>query len=183
MAATLINAKHERFAQEIAKGTTTDEAYALAGYKKNRKNASRLKAKEGVRERIAELIGAGAEKAELDISQVLGELGKIGFANMLDYITIGEDGQPFLDFSKLTRDQAAAISELVVETTVQTELEGDKRVPINVRRVRFKLAPKTPSLELLGKHLGAFITEKLDITIGIGGRLEAALKRLGTSTG
>jgi hypothetical protein len=32
--AALLNAKHERFAQELAKGKTADEAYQIAGYKR-----------------------------------------------------------------------------------------------------------------------------------------------------
>ena len=35
----LANAKHELFAQGLARGATADEAYKLAGYKENRHNA------------------------------------------------------------------------------------------------------------------------------------------------
>jgi len=39
---------------------------------------------------------------------VIGELRKIGFANMLDYMKSTPKGDPYLDFSALTRDQGAA---------------------------------------------------------------------------
>ena len=52
----LTNPKYERYAQELAKGKTADDAYAVAGYKQNRKNASRLKANEDILGRIAELL-------------------------------------------------------------------------------------------------------------------------------
>jgi hypothetical protein len=52
---TLRNSKHERYAQELAKGKTADEAYQLAGYKANRGNAARLKANESISDRVTEL--------------------------------------------------------------------------------------------------------------------------------
>lgn len=51
----LSNPRHERFAQELAAGKTADEAYQLAGYAENRHNASRLKTKETILRRVAEL--------------------------------------------------------------------------------------------------------------------------------
>jgi phage terminase small subunit len=49
------NQRQEQFAQALAKGMTADAAYAEAGYKRNRGNAARLKAKESIKARIAEL--------------------------------------------------------------------------------------------------------------------------------
>lgn len=69
----LRNARHETFAQEIAKGKTADEAYQLAGYKENRGNATRLKANESIEERVAELQQAGAVRAEVTIDGLIAE--------------------------------------------------------------------------------------------------------------
>jgi hypothetical protein len=33
----------------------------------------------------------------------------------MDYILIGEDGDPFIDLSNLTREQATALSEFTVD--------------------------------------------------------------------
>ena len=63
--AALSNARHERFAQHLAKGMTGDEAYKEAGYRPNRNNASRLKAKEIIQERVRELQDVGAQRAEM----------------------------------------------------------------------------------------------------------------------
>ena len=63
----LTNPKHERFAQELAKGKTADEAYVIAGYSENRGNCIRLKAKESILARVDELLGRCAEKAEVTI--------------------------------------------------------------------------------------------------------------------
>lgn len=51
----LPNARHERFAQELFKGKTADEAYRLAGFRPHRGNASRMSANESILERVAEL--------------------------------------------------------------------------------------------------------------------------------
>ncbi|WP_456637087.1 hypothetical protein [Bradyrhizobium sp. USDA 10063] len=59
---SLRNPKHERFAQELAKGKTADEAYQLAGFKPNRGNAARLKANESIRARVNELQTRVAER-------------------------------------------------------------------------------------------------------------------------
>ena len=75
MPGPLKNARHERFAQELAKGATADAAYAAAGYKPNRCNASRLKSKENIFDRVQELTGRIAdkvtEKVAIDAAWVL----------------------------------------------------------------------------------------------------------------
>jgi phage terminase small subunit len=70
----LSNARHERFAQELAKGKTADEAYREAGYSENRGNAARLKANEGVLTRTRELQEAAAEKAVLSKAWIIERL-------------------------------------------------------------------------------------------------------------
>ena len=92
-------------------------------------------------------------KLAIDKERVLTELAKLAFANMADYIEIGADGQPRLDLSALTRDQAAAIHEVVVETrTVERHLGP----PVIITKTRFKLADKRGPLVDLGRHLGPF---------------------------
>jgi phage terminase small subunit len=93
------------------------------------------------------------DKSILSAEAVLEETRLLGFSNMLDYIRIGDDGLPYCDFSKLTREQAAAIGEIRVET--RTEYETDaagEKIPVPVREVRFKLASKMPALTKLGEH-------------------------------
>lgn len=159
----LSNARQELFCQELAKGKSAEEAHELAGYKRNRHNAFTLKQRDHVKKRLQELIEQRSKRelasteraiAKLAITKeaVLGELAKLAFANMADYMKVGEDGQPTLNFNDLTRDQAAALVEITVEEF--KDGRSDKR---EVRRVKFKLADKQKSLEALGKHLGLFI--------------------------
>jgi phage terminase small subunit len=105
-----------------------------------------------VQARVAEILGKAAAKAEVTIERVLSELALIGFANMQDYMRAGPDGDPYLDFSELTREQAAAL----VEVTVEDFKEGRGESARDVRRVKFKLADKKGALVDLGKHLGMF---------------------------
>jgi phage terminase small subunit len=96
-----------------------------------------------------------AERLEISADKVLQEIAVLGFANMGDYIQVQQDGSFYIDFSKLTRQQKAAIQEATVEE--YTEGRGDEAR--NVKRTKFKLCDKGINLERLGKHLKLF-TEK-----------------------
>jgi phage terminase small subunit len=69
----LRNPRHERFAQELASGTTADAAYVLAGYKENRSNAARLNASQNIQKRVAEIQSLGAERAAITIENLRAE--------------------------------------------------------------------------------------------------------------
>jgi adenosyl cobinamide kinase/adenosyl cobinamide phosphate guanylyltransferase len=58
----LKNVRHERFAQELAKGKSQLEAYVAAGYKPDRGAATRLSANVSVRDRVLELTKMTTEK-------------------------------------------------------------------------------------------------------------------------
>lgn len=73
----LRNAKHEAFAQALAQGKTADEAYAQAGYKPNRGNATRMKANESIVKRIGEIQSRASEKAEWSAADRLLALKRI----------------------------------------------------------------------------------------------------------
>jgi hypothetical protein len=85
----------------------------------------------------------------------LKELGAVAFANMASYVTITDDGRPVLDFSGVTIDQMAAISEIVQEEDNLARGEG---VQLSVRKTRFKLHNKLTALEALAKHFNLFGT-------------------------
>jgi len=159
----LKNARHEKFAQAVAKGKTITEAYVEAGYKGNRKAASNLWTNVDIRSRVDEITGKVNErvidKLAITKERIVDELAKIGFSNMLDYMRAGADGDPYLDFSGLTRDQAAALSEVTVEDFKDGRGEDAR----DVRRVKFKLHDKKGALVDLAKMLG-FVVEKHEHT-------------------
>ncbi|HEX4739198.1 MAG TPA: terminase small subunit [Allosphingosinicella sp.] len=148
----LRNVRHERFVQELVKGKSVTDAYEAAGYVRNASHGYQLRRRPLVAARIDELLGRAAAKAEVNAERVLRELALIGFANMHDYARIGPDGDPYLDFSGLTRDQAAAIVEMIVEDFK----DGRGKDARDVRRVKFKLADKKGALVDIGRHLGMF---------------------------
>lgn len=52
----LRNARHERFAQDIAAGKSLEEAYRLAGYKPDRRNAQTLSKRADISRRIYDIL-------------------------------------------------------------------------------------------------------------------------------
>jgi phage terminase small subunit len=105
--------------------------------------------------RLGELRAATIQRHEITVDKIIRELALIGFSNMLDYVTPQSDGTVYIDLSKLTREQAAAIGEVTVEE--YTEGKGEDARP--VKRVKFKLSDKRSALVDLGKHLGMFPTQ------------------------
>lgn len=91
---TLKNAKHERFAQELASGKTADEAYQCAGYQPSRKNASRLKANEDIQARIEELLSRAADGVVLSKQWVLERLVENANRAMQAVAVNNGDGEP-----------------------------------------------------------------------------------------
>ena len=74
----LSNAKHELFCQHLALGKTASEAYEMAGYKPSRSNASVLRAKQNVSDRLNEILQQSerkvVQKIEYTRDNILAEL-------------------------------------------------------------------------------------------------------------
>jgi hypothetical protein len=73
------------------------------------------------------------------------ELYKLGFSNMADYMKAGEDRDPSLDFSGLTRDQAAALAEVTVDDFLDGRRE-DARAGFDPPRPKIGSGHPTDSL-------------------------------------
>lgn len=153
----LKNSKHERFAQGLAKGLTATDAYAEAGYSGDRGHASRLAANGNIKARVTEVLTGAASRVEITQARVLEELGKIGFSNMLDYISVQNDGTAYVDLSALDRDKAAAIQEVIVDSYEEHDpASSDENAKRAVKKIKFKLSDKRAALVDIGKHLGMF---------------------------
>lgn len=142
--------RYERFAREYLKDMNGTRAAIAAGY--SRKTAT-FQAHDLLRipyveELIAKLCERRNKAVEVDAEKVLRELALMGHSNMLDYIRV-VDGDAVVDLSNLTREQAAAMQEITVEDYVDGRGEDAR----DVKRIRFKLADKARSLELLARHL------------------------------
>lgn len=146
-----LNPKQDAFVAEYLVDLNGKQAAIRAGYspKGAEVTASKLLRVPKVKIAVQEAQKTRSQRVQISQDAVLNELAKIGFANMIDYITISGDGTAGIDLSKLTREQAAAIVELTSEDTY--DKEGNL-----TRRNKIKLADKRGALGDIGKHLGLF---------------------------
>jgi phage terminase small subunit len=166
--AVLKNAKHEAFAQALAKGQSASEAYVTAGYKESRSAASRLSTNVNVEARVAELVHKGAEKAEASIARTLQELSRLGFSDVR---------KAFSNTGSLLRpeewdDEFAATVAAVEVVSRSNGKDADGNTVIeHVHKI--KLWDKNSALEKIAKHLGMFV-DRVEhsggMTVNINGR-------------
>lgn len=156
----LPNSKHEAFVQALLKGACADAAYASAGYRAHRQNAARLMTNDDIQDRLAHLKSVVTKKVveatSISVTDVLKELAKLGFSNMRNYARITSGGDAFLDLSKISEDNWAAIQEM----TVEEYKDGKGEAARDIKRVRIKLHGKESALVNIGKHLGMFDKDK-----------------------
>lgn len=152
-----LTAKQQRFVEEYLLDLNATAAYRRAGYKAKTDEAARASAAQiltnlNVEAAIRKAMQERSERTLVSADEVVLELQKLAMVNMQDYITITPDGSAYMDLSRVTRSQLAAVQEITSETYM--EKDGDDFKP--VKKSRLKLTDKRASLELLGKHLGVF---------------------------
>jgi phage terminase small subunit len=173
----LKNVNHELFCRYIVEGNSAAESVKKAGFMPNAdqgvlvKTAAKLNSRKDIAERIKELREKGAARTTVTAARIMEEFAKIGFANMMDYVKIQSDGSAYVDMKDLTREQAAAISEIVVDTY----MDGKGDEAREVKRIRVKLHDKQAALVNMGKHLGMF-TNRVEVTGKNGGPIELSNK-------
>lgn len=158
----LANAKHEAVLQAFLKmpARVGWKAYQAVYPNSSQRAAetawSRLLKIAEVSARLDELqtkvAAANARTIAKSAQDVFDELAKLGFANPKDYL---DDNDQFVGMRNLSRDQAAAIASLEVETVLERGDDEDEQ-PLQVRKVKFKLHDKRAALVDLGKHFGLF---------------------------
>jgi phage terminase small subunit len=144
--------KQARFIDEYLIDLNATQAAIRAGYsaKTAEQIGHQLLKKASVAAEIDRRRKAMSGTAIMSATEVLTELSRIGRANMADYMRSTAEGDPYLDFSQLTRDQAAAL----VEVTVEDFKEGRGPEARDIRRVKFRLASKNDALQQLAKFHG-----------------------------
>lgn len=170
-----LTAKQEAFvAAYLSGGRNASESYRTAYDCKRMSDqaiaveASRLLQNPKIALRVERMVEAAAKRTEITVARVLEEYGKLGFANMRDYVVIQDDGSAYVDLSKVTREQAAAIQEIRIEE--YTEGRGEDARP--VKRTTFKLVDKRSALRDIGEHLGMF-KRKVEMTGPDGGPIRS----------
>lgn len=109
MSGPLKNARHERFAQELAKGKSQVDAYQAAGYKPDRGAATRLSANVSVAARTDELKGRAAEKVVVTIENLTQRLLAIAAKGE------GAKDAPLLSVARASIMDAAKLNGLIVD--------------------------------------------------------------------
>lgn len=135
----LSNPRHERFAQELAKGTEAGEAYRQAGFKPNPGNARRLKLDEAVKKRVEALL---LERAEIH---------ERGLERAIERVALSKEWV----ITKLVENVDRAMRARCV-----TDDEGQ---PVGEYKYDGSVANK--ALELLGKELGMFIDRSENVNL------------------
>ncbi len=160
--------KREVFCQEYLVDLNATQAAIRAGYspKTAQEQSSRLLLNVIIQDRITELMAKRSERTEITADSVIQELALLGFSNMGDYATYGNNGVTLTPSNELTRGQLACLSEV------------SERVSIGSRTTKFKLHDKKGSLELLGRHLELFTDKvKHDVSDTLGGILGDLAKK------
>lgn len=133
--------------------TTNPRKAAIdAGYSEKyaKSHASALRAQ------MAPLIMQYQEKAvmrsAISVAKVQQELASMGFANIIDYFEMAEDGTMMPKrLTDLTREQTAAIQEMKLG-----EFPNPDTGEVEYRLISLKLADKRANLVELGKSIGMF---------------------------
>lgn len=130
----LSNPKHELFAQELAKGKSAEAAYVAAGFKPNRGNATVLKQKESISNRVSELLD---RRDKIDAMGVQ----KAAEAVAVDKAWV---------MARLKEN-----AERALQARQATDAEGNPAGDF-----KYEGAVANRALELLGKEIGMFVDRK-----------------------
>jgi phage terminase small subunit len=103
------------------------------------------------------------DKAGVEAADVIAEYKKLAFANLEDYVKIDANGEPYVDLSGMTREQAAALSGAEM---VETVTEGEESVR-RTKRTKLRFHSKQAALDALAKHLGLFNDESKEQKISL----------------
>ena len=131
----LTNPKQERFAQELAKGTSASEAYEIAGYKPNRHNAAALAREQHILARTAELL---AEREQIHAQSTAEAIQRVSLTKEWVIATLIDNVQRAMQAEPVTDREGEPTGEYTYQGTVANR-----------------------SLELLGKELGMFVDRKV----------------------
>lgn len=172
------NAKHELFAQAMAKGSKLEDAMRDAGYAPNRANGVRVYSTPGVKERIEELLAQrqvidqlatmrAIRTLQIDKERVLGELARIAFSDIRKLVKWSSSKITEIDNKAAAPGEPAVVRNIVtneVEIVPSAELDDDTAAAIaeiwqtNSGAVRIRMHDKQAALVDIGRHLGMFPT-------------------------
>jgi phage terminase small subunit len=178
----VLNAKHRAFVEAYCKHWKAGPAAVEAGYgaKRAAQTGYELLLRADIQRGIAVRQKKNAAQTDIEIQEIIATLAGVLRANVLDYMSVGAGGDPQVDFTRLTRDQASVISELIVETRRSAVRAAAKEgtaagAGSEIVKVRFKLHDKLAAADKLLKHIGARQPERHEHTGKAGGAIPVAV--------
>lgn len=146
-------------------GSLADAAQTALAFKPERNTefldskGRELLSKPLIRAAIAERRREITTELKVKAEKVVSEVAAIAFSNMANYVKLDEFNQPYLDLSKATIAQMAAIQEITIEDD-----NGKKKTKV-------KLHPKLAALDMLMKYLGQYAPDRVEISGPNGGAI------------
>lgn len=162
-----VDARRQAFIDHYLATNNVTKAAILAGYSK------KTAASQGSRllkdAKIAAVVDARRatlrETLVVNAETVKAEVAKLAFASVGNFIKVGADGAPYVDFSAATKEHMAGLQAVTIEEF--KDGRSDKR---EVRRVKVTLGDKSRNLENLMKHFGMLkdvvdVNHKHEVTV------------------
>lgn len=112
--------------------------------------------------KIAQFRTERSKKFELSADRVIGELVKVAFGTLNDFIDVQRDGTPIIDCSNVGPEEMAALSGIEQDTYFERGGRGEDDEPIPVKKTKLKMHDKLKALEMLSRHLKLFKDEEID---------------------
>ncbi len=144
--------KQYQFALHYLADQNAAEAARKAGYSEKsakqigEQNLTKVHISAFISERMKKIVDA----LEVTPERIMREVAALAFSNIMDFITIGKDGVAFVDLSRMTREQAAAISSLeTIEMPPFKTVENGNEVVREVLKNKIKFWDKGSALDAL----------------------------------
>jgi phage terminase small subunit len=140
-----LNARREKFCEEIVKGKSGKDAAIAAGYAPRNANkyASDLLLNTAVAGRIRDMKACSAAIAEVEGSDIVREWARLGFSNILDVAEVVDGKLVVKPSSEWPKAAARAVMAV-------TQSNG---------KVQVKMHPKQAALDSMGRYFG-LLTER-----------------------
>jgi phage terminase small subunit len=146
-----LDPKRRRFVEEYRIDWNATQAAIRAGYSRKtaQEQGSQLLSKLMVQEALAEVMAEDSARCRVSVDDAISELTRVAFLNIMDYMRIGSEGDPYVDLSALTRDRALGL----VSFECEDYKDGRGEDARDVRRVKIRVADKVRALAELLKHI------------------------------
>lgn len=148
----MLTGKKKRFIDEYLVDLNATKAAQRAGYSKDTaySQGPRLLHDPEVAAALREAQEERAKRVSASADRIVAELMAVAHSNIMQVLDIQPDGSFVVDLSRLTPEQAAAISEVTAEEYVEGGGEDAKLV----KRVKVKLWDKMGGIKQLREHMG-----------------------------